>query len=423
MLIFWGVVAMLLIGCLLLLLPPLWAPRPDSGRAGANVAVYRDQLHEAERDFNAGLLTPERMDQLQGELRRRVLEDADAASGTEASKGPARRTAMLLAVLVPAASLMIYLTLGRPGAVAPADPALVSAGGGRHQLSGLQIEAMVSALAERMKAEPNNAEGWLMLGRSYTSLGRYRDAATALRKAQALLPGNAGVLTDLADVLAMVQGKKLAGEPSRYIQQALDLDPRHIKALALAGSVAFEARDYGNARSYWERLIAVAPAESDIARSARGSIAQATRLEANSSVPANAAARASLAPTSAPANAPNDAVPPAGISGEVVLSPELAARVAAGDTVYVFARAVQGPRLPLAILKQPAGTWPLNYRLDDSMAMAPDLKLSTAAQVVVGARVSRSGNATPQSGDLIGQSAPVTNRTQGLRIVIDRVQP
>ena len=107
----------------------------------------------------------------------------------------------------------------------------------------------------------------------------------------------------------------------------------------------------------------------------------------------------------------------------MVLSPELAARVAAGDMVYVFARAVQGPRLPLAIVKQPAGTWPLNYRLDDSMAMSPDLKLSTAAQVVVGARVTRSGNATPQSGDLIGQSAPVGNRTQGLRIVIDRVQP
>ena len=419
MLIFWAVVALLLVGCLLLLLPALWTPRPDSGPAGANVAIYRDQLLEAERDLNAGLLTPERMEQLRGEVQRRVLEDTDAASRTGATQGPARRTALLLALLVPAASLGTYLVLGRPGAVTSADPALVSAAGGRHQLSGVQIEAMVSALAERVKAEPGNPQGWLMLGRSYTSLGRYRDAATALRKAQALLPGDAGVLTDLADVLAMVQGKKLAGEPARYIQQALDIDPRHIKALALAGSVAFEARDYGNARAYWERLIAVAPAESDLARSARGSIAQATRLEAGSAGPAIATAGVNRTATHTPA----DAAPSAGISGEVVLSPELAARVAAGDTIYVFARAVQGPRLPLAIVKQSAGTWPLRYRLDDSMAMAPDLKLSTAAQVVVGARVSRSGNATPQSGDLIGQSAPVTNRTQGLRIVIDRVQP
>ena len=419
MLMFWAVVALLLVGCLLLLLPALWTSRPDSGPAAANVAVYRDQLHEAERDLNAGLLTPERMEQVQGEVRRRVLEDADAAGRLPATQGPARRTALLLALLVPATSLGIYLMLGKPSAATSADPALVSAAGGRHQLSGVQIEAMVSALAERVKAEPGNAEGWLMLGRSYTSLGRYRDAATALRKAQALLPGNAGLLTDLADVLAMAQGKKLAGEPARFIQQALDIDPRHIKALALAGSVAFEARDYGNARAYWERLIAVAPAEADFVRSARGSIAQATRLEAGSVGPAIAAAAVNRPADAASA----DAASSGAISGEVVLSPELAARVAAGDMVYVFARAVQGPRLPLAIVKQPAGTWPLNYRLDDSMAMSPDLKLSTAAQVVVGARVTRSGNATPQSGDLIGQSAPVGNRTQGLRIVIDRVQP
>jgi cytochrome c-type biogenesis protein CcmH len=381
-------------------------------RGAANLAVYRDQWREAEHDLGQGLLAPDQIDPVREDIQRRWLEEAaqvsaPAAEGAPSAASPAaRRSAIALGLLLPLASVLSYLALGNPASLAPVPPpATPAAGEARHSLTTEQVQARVAALSERLKAEPGNAEGWVMLGRSYVVLGRYRDAAMAWRRAADLLPGNATLLADLADVTAMAQGKRLAGEPSRLIQQALDADPRHIKALALAGSAAFEARDAAAARGYWERVLALVPPDSEIARSLQGSIAQATKLDA---------AMAPAAPSAAPATA---------LTGEVRLSPALAARVAAGDTLFVFARAAQGPRMPLAIVRRPVGDWPAVFSLDDSMAMAPDLKLSGFEQVVVGVRISRSGNATPQPGDLIGQSAPVAPGAQGLRIVVDAVQP
>ena len=422
MLMFWVVAGLLLSGALLLLLPALWAPRAAvQGQAGgANVAVYRDQLREAERDLASDVITPERFEQLRGEIQRRVLEDTQLGEAPVATLQPARRMALALALLIPAASIATYLALGEPSATAPIVVQAPAAGGEQHEVTADQIQRMVSALAERLKAEPDNAEGWLMLGRSYTALGRYTDAVSAFRKASALMPGNASVLADLADVMGMAQDRRLAGEPARLVQQALAADPRNIKALALAGSVAFEAKDYGAARAYWERLQAVLPADSEMARSVQGSIAEARQLEGGAAAaPGTPAAAAAAAAPTAPAAPAGDVK----LTGEVVISPEMAARVASGDTLFIFARAAQGPRIPLAIVKQPVGSWPVRFTLDDSTAMAPTLKLSGSAQVTVGARVSKSGNATPQSGDLFGQSETVANTAQGLRILIDKAQP
>jgi len=438
MTVFWLVCALFLLGALLLLLPGLLRPRAGGVSVGAaNVAVHRDQLREAEADLASGLLSPERYDQARGEIQRRVLEDVqagDALAAPAPGPAPARRTAWALAVLIPLGSVLGYLQLGDPQAAVPTAPTV--AAGDRHSVTPEQIQKMVGALAERLQADPSNAEGWLMLGRSYTALSRYRDAATAFRRAADLLPPDAGLLADLADVTGMAQNKRLAGEPARLVQQALDIDPRHVKALALAGSVAFEARDYAGARGYWQRLVAVVPADSPIARSVQGSIAEATQLEGGAVVAAApapagvataqrtglAAAPAAPAATAAPV-APGAAGGATSVSGVVEVSPELAARIAPGDTVFVFARAAQGPRMPLAILRQAADGRPLAFTLDDAMAMAPNLKLSGFAQVVVGARISRSGNATPQPGDLVGQSAAVSPGAQGLRVLIDRVQP
>lgn len=413
MTVFWLVVAMLLGGALLMLLPPLWKSRGGAEavtRGTANLAVYRDQWREVEHDLGDGLLAPDQLEQARDDIQRRWLEDGGAPV-VHAAAPVARRSAIVLALLLPLASVLTYLQLGdQRGLSAAPAPAAPAAGEARHSVTPEQIEARVAALSERLKAEPANAEGWVMLGRSYVVLGRFRDAATAWRRANDLLPGNPSLLADLADVVAMSQGKRLSGEPATYIQQALDADPRHVKTLALAGSAAFEARDYAGARAYWERLVALVPAGSEIARSMQGSIAQASRLEA---------ALAGVAP----ASAVTATAPASSLTGEVRLSPEMAARVAAGDTLFVFARAAEGPRMPLAIVKRPVGDWPANFSLDDSMAMAPNLRLSGFSQVVVSARISRSGNATPQPGDLTGQSAPVAPGVQGLRLVIDQVQP
>ena len=426
MMVFWVVAALLLLGALLMLLPSLWKPRWPTGAVQAsevNLAIYRDQIGEAEKDLQAGLLPPEQLGQVREDIQRRVLEDTTGSHGTTAT-APARRTAWALALLLPLASVLTYFSLGDPqaiGAVAPPPRSAASPQEGNHSVSAEQIEGMVANLAQRLKSQPDDAEGWMMLGRSYTALGRYPDAVIAFRRAVALVPGDATLLSDFADVLGMAQGKRLAGEPARMVQKALDIDPKHVKALALAGSVAFEARDYPAARGYWERLIAVVPADSDIARSVRGSMDQALQLEGG---PGGAQAPAGGS-TAAAASAPATPSAPAGaaVAGEVRLAPALAAQVAPGDTLFVFARAVQGPRMPLAIFKQPVGAWPRTFKLDDSMAMAPELRLSGFGQVTVSARISRSGDAMPRSGDLVGEAAPVAPGTSGLAIVIDRVQP
>ncbi|MFO1327725.1 MAG: c-type cytochrome biogenesis protein CcmI [Rubrivivax sp.] len=419
MIVFWIVVALFLLGALLFLLPGLLARRAGAtgaGAGGANVAVYRDQLQEIERDLAADLITKERYEQARAEIERRVLEDTSRADAVVEVK-PSRITAGVLGLLIPLASIGTYLWLGQPEAVSPEVSAPRASSDGRHEVSPEQIQRMVAALAERLKAEPNNFEGWVMLGRSYTALGRYRDAAMALRKADELQPRDADLLADLADVLGMAQGRKLAGEPARVIQQALDIDPKHVKALALAGSVAFEAKDYAQAKAFWERLLAVVPADSEIARSVRGSVAEAAQLASGGAAPPAMAA--------APAQKPAAPVAPGAerVSGEVVLDPKLASKLGAGDTLFVYARAVEGPRVPLAIARRQAGELPYRFSLDDSMSMAPNFKLSGFQQVMVEARVSRSGQATPQSGDLMGQTGPVAPGTQGLKITIDRVQP
>lgn len=420
MTVFWIVAALFLLAALLFLLPGLWSPRVGTSTpAAASLAVHRDQLREAEAELAAGLISADRLDQLRTEIQHRALEDATETELPRAQ--PARRTAWVLALLIPLASVLSYLQLGTPQAVVP-QPNTAPAPGGRHSVSPEQIQQMVAALAERLKAQPNDVEGWLMLGRSYTALSRYRDAAVALRRAVDLSPGNATLLADLADITGMAQGRRLAGEPARLVQQALDADPRHAKALALAGSVAFEAKDYAAARGYWQRLTAVLPAESPMLRSVQGSIAEATELESGA-VAAPAAAGATR-PVAATTQDTSNATPAAvSVSGQVTLSPEMAARLGPGDTLFVFARAASGPRMPLAIQRLPAQGTAWSFRLDDSMAMAPELRLSAFAQVVVGARISKSGNATPQSGDLVGQSGVVAPGASGVQIVIDRLQP
>lgn len=394
--------AMFVAAALLWVLPGLLRPRVQPiDEAGAARALALDRHGEIERDAALGRLAPELLPEARTENERRVRED-ERSMASPAPAVPARRTAWVLALAMPLASAGLYLHLGDPRAVVPG--AAPPAGAERHATTPEQIEQRVAALAERLRAKPDDVDGWVMLGRSYTVLGRYRDAATALERASTLAPNDAGLLADWADVLGMAQGRRLQGKPTQLIQRALDADPRHVKALALAGTVAFEGKDYAAAKGYWERLLAVVPADSALARSVQGSIAEASALDAPQAAAAPATAAAS-------------------IGGQVEISPALASRLPPGATLFVFARAVEGPRMPLAILKKPAATLPMRFTLDDSMAMAPALRLSGFKEVIVSARLSASGNATPQSGDLVGQSATLRPGAQDLRIVIDRVQP
>jgi len=263
---------------------------------------------------------------------------------------------------------------------------------------------MVERLAARMKEKPEDAEGWAMLGRSYAVLDRYAEAAVAYANAVKRSEPDAQLLADYADALAMAQGRNLRGEPERLIAQALKVDPRNVKALLLAGTVAFQDKKFKDAIAYWERILKVVPPDSDIADSARDSIADARALAGMPKAP--------------PPAKPDAAAVAATVSGTVRLSPGIAAKASPDDTVFIFARPAEGPRMPLAVMRKRVRDLPTAFTLDDSMAMTPAAKLSNHAQVVVGARVSRSGNPAVQPGDFEGLSTQVRPGATGIAVVI-----
>lgn len=310
--------------------------------------------------------------------------------------------ALLLALLVVAVA---WRTLPAPPlATAPAAstplPALPTIVPASAAAQGASVEAMVQALAARLKQQPDDAAGWSMLGRSYLVMQRHAEAVTALRKSLALQTDDAQTHADLADALAFVAGHRFDGEPERLIRRALQLDPRNAKALELAGTLAFDRKDFKLAAQHWQAALAELNPQSTNAMNLQAGLAQARRL-------------GGLVWS-------DGALPTAGarISGRITVAPALKSKVGPDDTVFIFARLVDGPRLPVAVLKRRAAELPLDFVLDERSATNPTLRLSVSMQVVVGARISRSGQAAPQSGDLQGFSEPVPVGSSGLQIEI-----
>ena len=417
MTLFWILAAALLAVALAALLWPLLrrgAPAAAQDVAASNVRILRDQLAELDAELAAGTLAADQHRAARGELERRVLEESQAAEVTVSARS-GRASAVVIALAVPVLAVGLYATLGNRNAF---DPILSKP---THEATAADVETLVERLAQRMKAQPGDPEGWVLLGRTYSALQRFEPARDAFAKAVALVPDNPHLLADYADALAMTQGRRLAGEPERLVLQALKADPDHLKALALAGSAAMERQDYQNAVKYWTHLKAVAPPDSAFANGMDDSL-RAARAAAGLPPEPVVAAAAPPAPAPLPEAAPGTPAAAGGASVQVRvrLAPALAARVQPGDTLFVFARAAEGPRMPLAIARRGAGELPLEVTLDDSSAMSPQMRLSAFERVVIGARVSRSGNAVPQSGDLEGQSPPIPSAsTKSIEILID----
>jgi cytochrome c-type biogenesis protein CcmH len=392
--------AVLLLLAVAIVLRPLLKSGAGTGvaRDKANFAIYRDQLAELENDLESGVLGAEQFDQAKADLDRRVLEEAarPAEAVTGARRG--RAAPIAVAVLIPVAAVLLYLRFGTPEGLhvtqhAPGDVSSMTA---EH------FQEMTEKLAARMREKPDDAEGWMMLGRAYRALERFQEAADALRKAVALNPGNADLLADLAEALALRNGRTLAGEPTKLLDRALKLDPDNDKVLALSGSAAFERKDYKAAIRHWEALLKRPKVSGELAQALSAGIAEARALSTGKKTVA--------------------AKPETGrVSGTVTLDAALRARAAPEDTVFVYARAAQGPRMPLAIVKVQVKDLPYDFSLDDSMAMMPEMKLSAFTEIIVGARVSKSGSAKPAAGDLEGASAKVGPGANGVTVAINEV--
>ena len=407
------------IAVLWVVVPLLRRREPGDGieTSGSNLAILRTQLAELDADVGSGVLSAEQHASARAELERRVLEEGGsegASVGGAQSGGTA--AAIVFALLIPLAALGMYLWVGEPDGMRP------EAAAAEHQATPKEVDEMVSRLAARLEKNPDDPRGWMMLARSYYVMKRMPEAVAAFEKAAQAVKDDADFYADYADALAMSQGRKLDGRPLQLIQLALKIDPGHPKALAMAGSEAFFRKDYPGALAYWEKLLPLLPPDSEMGKSIASGIAEARELGGiKGPVAAKAAPKAEAKPAKGAEAKP--AAGGASVSGRVALAPAIAAKASPGDTLFILARAVNGPRIPLAVLRKQVSDLPFEFTLDDALAMSPELKLSGFPEVIVAARISKSGNAIAQSGDLQGTSAPVKVGAKGLSITIDSVVP
>jgi cytochrome c-type biogenesis protein CcmH len=382
---FWIIGAALAAVALLAVVRPLVSRRAGAAvsSSDANLAVYRDQRRELEADLAAGTLAQADYDSSRRELESRLLIDVPVEENQKQKAG--RVAAIVAGIAIPLCAAAIYFAVGSPAAIVSAPE---------------HMEAMVARLAAHLRENPDDANGWKLLGRSRAALGRFPDAVEAYARAAERLPRDAQLLADFADALGMARGQSLRGEPEKLVLRALEIDPENLKALALAGTAAFDRRDFGAAAAYWQRMLPLVGADSEDARVVRENVEEAGKLS-------------------------REALKLAGntrsLRGKIEVSRKLAERLQPDDTLFVIARAEKGPPMPLAAMKLRARDLPLEFSLDDSMAMAPEMALSKFSRIVVTARVSRSGQAAPQPGDLQGSSRPVANDAQAVRVLIDTV--
>lgn len=302
-------------------------------------------------------------------------------------------------------AVALYFAWSKPVTNTPPGPEQIAKNG---QMAPEHIE-MIKGLQDRLEKNPNDGKGWGMLGRSYAVLGRFNESAAAYEKATNLIPDNAVLLVNYADVLAMVNGKSLQGKPLELLHSALKIDPNNTKALLLSGKAAYQIGDYAHAVAYFEKLLQLLPPNSPQAKQIQNNIAQVRAQQANPQPPTKGDVRPATSVVH--------------ISGMVSLSPSLATKAAPTDTVFVFAKALSGPPMPIAVMRSKVKDLPLKFVLDDTMAMTPSMKLSNFKMVAVSAKISKSGNATPQSGDLRGEIASVKVGADNVQLVIDKVAP
>lgn len=395
---------------LALLLPPLLRrqnlPTFDT-QAQTNLGILQQQFDDLQTEQANGNLNADQRQLAQRELERRVLEETRAAPHLShlAHRAKANTTALVLALGLPLAAAALYAKVGNTDALQLPAPVAAEAPGGMDE-----VEQMVERLAQRMAASPDDEAGWTMLARSLGALQRFPEASRAYSRAVELAPNDAQLLADYADVLAIAQGNDARGEPERLIARALKAAPDNLKALALAGSAAFERNDLAAARSHWAKALALAPPGSSFAMGMARNLDEVNGTLISSTTTQKVSAHVGKS-----------------VAGSVSLAAGLAAQVAPTDTLFIVARGV-GPdgvvqRMPLAVDRRSAGPWPMRFTLDDSMAMSPNARLSGFASVQVSARISRSGEALPQPGDLYATATVVPVGAQSVALQVARDAP
>lgn len=382
-----------------------------------SLAIYEKRLAELERDKKAGVLTEAQADGERLELEKTLLEEINSnITVTESNAEPAVGegkdwlAAGIIILFIPLVSILVYYQLG--------SPELINGGPSPSQSmeehGNLKIEDMVARLDQKMQQNPDDPQGWRMLTRSYMTLGRYAEAARAAERLYKLVGDDPDVLLEYADALAMANNSTMMGKPEELVQKALELDPENLTGLWLAGMAKSEHGDFKSAIDYWQRALPKVSNEAD--KTSLNTLINSARKQLGEDV---VEAPVSSAPASAPATASTSE---AKINVKISLKPDFDGEVSKDTALFITAQETAGPPMPIAVVRRQVGDLPLEIILDDSKAMIPTRKLSNFEKVKIGARISKSGNAIPQSGDLTAEPVVVnTGEQETVSLVIDRM--
>lgn len=434
--IFWILAAGLIGLALLFIILPLARPEApaDSPEPDAlNLEVFRQRLQELDADLSAGFLDQDQYAAARRDLERDLLHDLDgnatAKPDRQASSAVSRwLLAIVLAVGVPTLTVFLYLELGDQGIIRHLEIAASQPASAESQ-EAASMEVLVQRLEERLQADPGNVEGWLMLGRTYLATDQMEKGLQAIEKAYALAPQRVDVMLSYAQALSAASPtKSLAGRPTELIRAALAQEPDNQVARWLGGMIDYEEKRIDAAIATWQKILEEMDPASEEAKNLGQMISDARR-KAGLSPAAEPAAPASEAAPVQPGEqtgAATTIAAPAGASVrvEVSLDPAIAAQAAPDDSLFVFARAASGPAMPLAAKRLQVKDLPQTVTLDDSLAMMPNRRLSDFPEVIIGARISKTGDAMAQPGDLEGETGTVRLGTDSaVAVTISRVRP
>jgi cytochrome c-type biogenesis protein CcmH len=394
---------LLLILVLVLLLRPFIFPakRKATSRRQMNATIYREELDKLEAEHQSGVINSVDYEIAHAEMRQRLFQDTIEEDDQEVA-GSTKKTTIGLCIFIVLVSSVLYFSLG--------DVVRIAQRNSEQPVTQEGVEKMVAEFAVKMEKDPTNLKGWAMLARSYRILGRNEDAAKAYARAGSFIDSDPQLLADYADVLAANADGSFAGKPLQLINQALKLDPNNLLALWLSGTAAYNANNYKAAIQAWEKLAKQIPPDTDEARAIQGSISEAR------SKGGLATTAVAPTPTSKPIASPGKE-----ISGKIEISANLRSKMKPGYIMMVIARK-PGERMPVAVLRAPATDFPMSFTLNDALAMNPSVPLSQLTEVSIEVRISKTGMAKPEVGDLISSAQTIKVGANNVRLLVDQVR-
>lgn len=393
-LVFWIIAALMTLLAILVIAVPMarGIRRSRESTEEANIAIYRRRIRELEDEQATGSIREQNLAEARTEIDRQLLDDVGEGTGGAVARNRERGTrlpaALLASLLVPAIVVGFYAWSGIPSVPSGGPPDILQAS---PQAQWEFVQQQLAQLEAHVHEHPEDGQSWLMLGRVYTLLGRYEDAAVALKKAQETLGASAIILAERAQALARAAGGSFAGKPAKLIANALQMNPGNTLALWLSGVAAHQQGNKAKAMRVWQAALATVPPNSETATTIRNALAKV----------GGSAEEAASSP----------AVGDVGIEVLVQLDPKFAREFAPDTPVFVFAKAIDGPPMPLAVVRTTVGRLPQTLTLDDSNAVVKGAKLSAYRKVQIVARVSPSGQAMPSAGDVQGSSGPIRTDT------------